>query len=93
MTKYLDYKEKLGVLENEFQISTNKEISEEVQEVCNLSEGVYNRGVSAGEMRKARDTAYELHDMGMSGEQIARAVKVSIDTIQEWLAEREEMLV
>ena len=41
-------------------------------------------------MRKARETTYELYDMGMSGEQIARAVKVSIDTIQEWLAEREE---
>ena len=61
--------------------------------MCNLSEGVYNRGISAGMMKQKRDTTYELHDMGMSGEQIARAVKVSIDTIQEWLAEREEMLV
>ena len=101
----LDYNEKLDALENEFQISTSREISEEVQEVCNLSTGVFNKaynkgydlgydsGISAGELRKARDTAYELYDMGMSSERIARAVKVSIDTVREWLAEREEMLV
>ena len=117
----LDYEEKLDALENEFQISTSKEISEEVQEVCNLSTGVFNKaydkgygsgydsgydsgygsgydsgydsGVSAGMMKQKRDTTYELYDMGMSGEQIAKVVKVSIDTIQEWLAEREEMLV
>ena len=97
----LDYKEKLDALENEFQISASREISEEVQEVCNLSTGVFNKaynkgydsGISAGMMKQKRDTTYELYDMGMSGEQIARAVKVSIDTIQEWLAEREEMLV
>ena len=105
----LDYKEKLDALENEFQISASREISEEVQEVCNLSTGVFNKaynkgydlgydsgydsGVSAGKTEQKRDTAYELHDMGMSGEQIARAVKVSKNTIEEWLAEREEMLV
>ena len=60
-----------------------------MQEVCNLSTGVYNKG----KMEQARDTTYELHDMGMSSERIARAVKVSIDTVNEWLAEREEMLV
>ena len=65
--------------------------------MCNLSTGVfnkaYNKGLSAGEMRKARKMAYKLHDTGMSNEEIADTAEVSIDTIQEWLAEREEMLV
>ena len=97
----LDYNEKLDALENEFQISTSREISEEVQEVCNLSTGVFNKaynkgydsGLSAGEMRKARKMAYKLHDTGMSTEEIADTAEVSIDTVNEWLAEREEMLV
>ncbi len=105
----LNYSEKLDALENEFQISASREISEEVQEVCNLSTGVFNKaydkgygsgydsgydsGISAGEMRKARDMAYKLHDTGMSNEEIANTAEVSIDTIQEWLAEREKMLV
>ena len=37
---------------------------------------------------QARETAYELHDMGLSADKIARAVKVSLETVQEWFAER-----
>ena len=44
-------------------------------------------------MKRARETAYELQDMGMSVEKIARAVKVSVDIVREWLAERDKMLV
>ena len=72
-----------------------------VFEVCNLSTGVYNKGyhsgydsgISTGEMKKARETAYKLQDMKMPVEQISTAVEFPLDTIQEWLAEREEMLV
>ena len=93
----LSYEDKLDALQNEFQISVSREMSEEVQSVCNLSEGVYNKGygsgVSAGEMKKAKSTAYKLQDKGMSCEEIADAVEVDTDTVREWLAEREEMLV
>lgn len=65
--------------------------------MCNLSEGVYNKGydsgVSTGKMKQARTTAYKLQDKGMSCEEIADAVEVDTDTVREWLAEREEMLV
>ncbi len=68
------------------------EVSKEVLSVCNLSTGVYNKGHSAGwqdgvkegEMRKARETAYELADMGLPVEKIAKAVKVSLETVQKW---------
>ena len=93
----LSYEKKLDALENEFKISVSREMDEEVQSVCNLSTGVYykgyNSGISAGEMKKARETAYELQDMGLSMDKIARALKVSIDTLHEWLAEREELLI
>lgn len=97
----LKYEEKIDTLRDEFHISVTKEISEEVLNVCNLSTGVYNKGydsgydsgISAGEMRKACETAYELQDMGLSVENIARAVRVGIDTVKGWLAERGELLV
>ena len=69
--------------------------------MCNLSTGVYNKGydsgyssgydsgISMGEIKKAKETTYELKDMGMPDEKIAQAVKVSTDTIQDWLAERD----
>ena len=93
----LSYEDKLDALQNEFQISVSKEMSEEVQSMCNLSAGVYNKGydsgISVGEMKKAKETAYELRDMGLPDEKIARAVKVGMDMLQEWFAEREALLV
>ena len=85
----LSYEDKLDALQNEFKIRVSKEMSEEVQSMCNLSMGVLNKG----KMEQAKETAYELRDMGLPDEKIARAVKVSMDTLREWFAEREEMLV
>ena len=85
----LSYEDKLDALQNEFQISVSREMSEEVQSMCNLSVGVLNRG----EMKKAKETAYKLQDMELPIEKIAYAVEVDIDTVREWLAEREEMFV
>ena len=65
--------------------------------MCNLSTGVYNRGydsgISAGEMKKAKATAYRLQAKGMSCEEIADMVEVDIDTVREWLAGSEAMLI
>ena len=68
-------------------------MSEEVQSMCNLSMGVLNKEISVGEMKKAKEIAYKLQDMGLPIDKIAYAVEVDIDTIREWLAERGEMLV
>ena len=93
----LSYEEKMDALQNEFQISVSREISEEVFSVCNLSTGVYSKGydsgVSAGELKRARETAYRLCDKGMPVEEIADMIRVELDTLQTWLAEREELLV
>ena len=85
----LSYEDKLDALQNEFKISVSREMSEEVQNMCNLSMGILNKG----EMKKAKETAYKLQDKGMSCEEIADAVEVDTDTIREWFAEREAMLV
>jgi transposase-like protein len=37
------------------------------------------------EMKKARETALTLADMGLSSEKIAEAVNVSVDTVKQWL--------
>ena len=72
-------------------------MSEEALPMCNLSEGIYNKGYIAGYLagmlKKAKEIAYELHDMGMADEDIAQVAEVSMETLHEWLAEREENLV
>ncbi len=117
----LDYEKKLDALRDEFHISVTKKISREVLDVCNLSTGIYNKGIAQGrtegivqgrtegivqgrlEGRKegrtegivqgrteqARDTVIELRRMGLSAENIAKAVKVNIETVQDWLSGQE----
>ena len=82
----LSYEDKLDALKNEFKISVGREMSEEVQSVCNLSEGILNKG----RMEQAKETAYKLQDMELPIEKIAYAVEAGIDTVRGWLAEREE---
>ena len=44
-------------------------------------------GKETDELKKARETDLTLLDMGMPAEQIAKAVNLSIETVQNWIAE------
>lgn len=69
-----------------------KETPEGVDSMCREMEKIYqdgeNRGIEKGELKKAREAALNLADMGLPVEQIAKAVKASILSVQEWLSER-----
>lgn len=72
-----------------------KETEEGVKTMCQELEEIYNEGVERGEqsgvqkgeLKKARETTLDLLEMGMSAEQIAKAVNLSIETIQNWISE------
>lgn len=73
-----------------------KETQEGVDSMCREMEQIYKRGESwgikkgfkEGRVEQARETALSLAGMGLAAEQIAQAVKVSVQLVQEWLAER-----
>lgn len=48
-------------------------------------------GETRGEMKKARETAFELASMGLSIEKIAQAVKVNLETVRSWFSETPTM--
>ena len=65
---------------------------QELEEIYN--EGVergeqsgFLRGEQSGELKKARETTLALLEMGMSVKQIAKAVNLSVETIQNWISE------
>ena len=68
-----------------------KETAEGVNQMCQELEEIYNEGeqsgVQKGKLKKARETTLALLEMGMSAEQIAKAVNLSIETIQNWISE------
>ena len=42
-------------------------------------------GEKRGEIKKAKETALTLADMGFSVDQISKAVKVSVSLVKQWL--------
>lgn len=55
--------------------------------MCEVAERIEARGRQQGEKRKARVTAQNLYQMGMSPEKIAQAVGEDISMVRQWLAE------
>ena len=72
-----------------------KETQKEVDIMCNELEEIYSEGIESGErigiekgeLKKARETAISLSEMGLPVNKIAQAIKVNVDTVQEWLEE------
>ena len=46
------------------------------------------KGLAEGSMKAKQEMTYELFDMGFSDNKIAKVVKVSLETVKRWLAER-----
>lgn len=76
-------------LRDNFNIAMTEEFESEVAEMCNLGSALVQmgeqRGEQRGEMNKAKETAFNLKEMGMSEENIAKAVNVSVALIKRWL--------
>lgn len=68
-----------------------KETEKGVMEMCQAMEELYHdgysEGVEVGEERRTKKIALSLAGMHMSVEDIARAVEMSIETVQEWIGQ------
>ena len=64
-----------------------KETEEGVKEMCRELEEIYNEGEVSGERKAKKETAISLAEMGMPVEQIAKAVKIAVETVQNWIEE------
>ena len=70
-----------------------KETEEGVKTMCQELEEIYNegeqsgflRGEQSGKLKAKKETTLSLLEMGMSVEQIAPAVNLSIETVQDWI--------
>ena len=87
--------EKKFIISNEFDIKMNSDMAQEVDEMCNLSDGVYEAGKAAGmakgqaegEAKKSRETALE---MLKDGEKLSKIIKYSTLAKEAVLALAEE---
>ena len=67
-----------------------KETQEGVEYMCKEMDKIYSegeqRGEERGEMKKAKEMALSLAEMGIPVEKIAQAAKVSAQVVEEWLS-------
>lgn len=79
----MDFKAKITTLENEYNIKMTEEIEEEVEYMCNLSEGVWEKGVVKGEFNQLVNIANKLMSKGMKFDEVVNMLDISSGTADE----------
>ena len=68
-----------------------KETQKGVELMCHEMEKIYSEGMESGEKRgelkKAKETALSLAEMGLPVEKIAKAVNHNVNEVQKWIDE------
>lgn len=64
-----------------------KETEKGVREMCRDMEEIYSEGKEEGGQEKAREIVLSLAGMGMTIEQIVKAVKMPMEVVQGWIIE------
>ena len=59
--------------------------SEEVVDVCQAIREMRRESEQDGELKKAREAAGKLYEMGLDTEKIAQAVGYAMETVKEWI--------
>ncbi|MCM1327792.1 MAG: hypothetical protein NC249_14420, partial [Lachnoclostridium sp.] len=80
--------EKLGIIENEYSIPLDDKIREDVSEMCNLSQGIREKGGTEREEK----IILNMHKKGYTSEQIAEIVEKSVREVEAVIQKREPVL-
>ena len=99
LSSSLEAEEKLDIIEKEYDIPIEDDIREEVEEMCNLSQGIKEKAFEGGYLmgqEEGRESGYAegkqngyaeavclMYESGISIEQIAGIIKMSADKVNE----------
>ena len=83
-SKKLTLEEKLNILQ-EYDVPVEEEFRKDVNEMCNLGEGILEDGIAIGEARTIRS----MHKNGFTAEQIAAATDKNIEEVKVILESKE----
>ncbi len=74
--------DKKEILERDFDIPMTEKLEGEVERMCNLSDGVEQKGIQKGIQQEKLECARNLLDI-LSDEEIARRIKLSLEEVQK----------
>lgn len=73
------------VLETEYQIPIENGIGEDMRTMCNLSEGIEEKGIERGQKETEKKIILNMSRQGFTSEQIAAATEKTISDIEDLL--------
>ena len=87
LSSNLEVEEKLDIIEKEYDILVEDDIREEVEEMCNLSQGIkekaFEGGYTEGKQNGYAEAVCLMYESGLPIEQIAGIIKMSVDKVNE----------
>lgn len=89
MSKELTIDEKLNIIGKEYDIPTEENLRKDVSVMCNLSQGIEERGIAIGEAIIINN----MHNNGFTAEQIAEATSKGIEEVKAIIAGKEPVMV
>lgn len=89
LSKELTVDEKLNIIEGEYDIPVEENIRKDVSIMCNLSQGIEDKGIAIGEAR----FILRMYNNGYTAEQIAAAVDMDVKDVVAVIESKEPILV
>lgn len=101
LSQELSVSEKLDIIGNEYDIPIESDFREDVNAMCNLGQGIEERGIAIGKVRGCAEgqvitetrIIMNMYNKGFTVEQIAVATDKAIEEVKAILAEKELALV
>ena len=78
-------REKTEILKKEYDFALDEEEEREVEEMCNLSQGILQEGIRQGKEDMKKQIARNLFQKGMSVEDITEAVLAEKELVEKWV--------
>ena len=89
LSQNLTVDEKMSIMETEYDIELEENLRRDVSTMCNLSEGIEEKGIAIGEARAEASMIARMHKNGMQPEQIAAVTEKSIEEVRKIIADCE----
>lgn len=92
LSQDLTVDEKLNIIGNEYDIPIEENFRKDVSVMCNLSQGIEEKGIAIGEARKEEKIILNMHNNGFTVEQIAMATDKNVEEVKAIIAGKEPAL-
>ena len=89
----LSVKEKLDIMEIEYHIPVDDRIREDVNTMCNLSQGILEKGKAIGEAKGEAKFIFKMYEKGYTLEQIADVAEKSVEEVRSVITKKNPVVV